>query len=55
LSSGGLSHQKHKVLIQTKGCQTAITICRGLSHPTGWAALPSDNMSGGAFKDGEML
>ncbi len=22
-----------------------ITICRGLSHPTGWAALPSENMS----------
>ncbi len=25
-------------------CQTAITICRGLSHMTGWAALPSENI-----------
>jgi hypothetical protein len=22
----------------------AITICIGLSHPTGWAALPSENI-----------
>ncbi len=33
-----------------KGHQTAITICRGLSHPIGWAALPSDNISGHFFQ-----
>ncbi len=30
--------------------QTAITICRGLSHPTGWAALSSKNISRRFFK-----
>jgi hypothetical protein len=36
--------------------QTAITICSGLSHPTGWAALPSENISWCFFfKGGETL
>ncbi len=34
---------------------TAITICRGLSHPTGWAALPSENISRYFFKGGKTL
>jgi hypothetical protein len=33
---------------------TAITICNGLSHPTGWAALLSENISRRFFfKGGE--
>jgi hypothetical protein len=37
--------------------QTAITICRGLSHPTGWswAALPSENISQRFFEGRETL
>ncbi len=46
-----LSHPTLKVRIQTKRSQTAITICRGLSHPTGWAALPSDFFQGWSFSD----
>ncbi len=40
--SRGLSHPTLKVWIQTKRAPN----CRGLSHPTGWAALPSDNIPG---------
>jgi hypothetical protein len=35
--------------IKQIGPQSAITFCRGLSHPTRWAALPSDNISGRFF------
>jgi len=35
--------------------QTAITISRGLSHLTGWATLPSENISRHFFKGGETL
>ncbi len=34
-------------------CQTAITICSGLSHPTGWAELPSENLSQHIFSRAE--
>jgi hypothetical protein len=44
--SRGLSHPTQKVQIQTKRAPTAITICRRLSHPTGRATLPSDNIRG---------
>jgi hypothetical protein len=30
-----MSHRTQEVQIKKKVCQTAITICRGLSHPTG--------------------
>jgi hypothetical protein len=33
--------------------QTVVNICRGLSHPTGWAALPSEHISKSFFKSGE--
>ncbi len=36
-------------------CRTAFTICRGLSHPTGWAALASETYHGIFFKGGETL
>jgi hypothetical protein len=35
-----------KFEFKQKGRQAAISICRGLSHPTRGAALPSDNISG---------
>jgi hypothetical protein len=35
--------------------QTTITICRGLSHPTCWAALPSENISRRFYKGRETL
>jgi hypothetical protein len=38
-----------KFKFKQKGRQTAITICRGLSHPTGRASLPSENISGRFF------
>ncbi len=40
------------------GCDSplrTILFSRGLSHPTGGAALPSDNISGRFFKGGETL
>ncbi len=33
--------------------QTAITFCSGLSHPNGWAALPSENISRHFFQMAE--
>jgi len=37
----GCHTQSRKFEFKQNGRQTAITICRGLTHPTGWAALPS--------------
>jgi hypothetical protein len=40
-----------KFELNEKGAQLPLLhICRGLSHPTGWAALPSDNISGCFFQ-----
>jgi hypothetical protein len=38
---------KHRYLAQKVQIQsiTSVYICRGLSHPTGWAAVPSENIS----------
>jgi hypothetical protein len=45
-----LPHLTQQVQILKKVRQTAITVCSGLSHPTGWAALPSENISRLFFK-----
>ncbi len=51
LLSAEVGHTRpRKFEFKQKGRQTAITICRGLSHPTGWAALPSDNILGRFFQ-----
>jgi hypothetical protein len=49
LSAEGCHTQPRKFEFKQKGRQTAITISRGLSHPTEWAALPSENISGRFF------
>jgi hypothetical protein len=38
-------HRKCKKTTMNKVCQMAVTICRGLSHSTGRAALPSENLT----------
>jgi hypothetical protein len=54
--SSRLSHLTQEVQILKNVCQTASTICSGLSHPTGWAALTSENISQSFFfKVGETL
>ncbi len=50
LLAEGCHAQPKKFKFKQKGCQTANTICRGLSHTTGRAALPSDNISGRFFQ-----
>ena len=44
LVSSGLSHLTQEVQTQKEVHQTGIAICRGLAHPPGWAALPSENI-----------
>jgi hypothetical protein len=53
--SSGLPHQTQQVQIFKKVRQTAITICRGLLHLTGWVVLPSENISGRFFQGEESL
>ncbi len=55
LSAAGCHTRPWKFKYKKKVCQTAITICRGLSHPTEWAALPPENIYDGFFKGGETL
>jgi hypothetical protein len=47
--SSGLLHLTQGVQILKNVRQTASTICSGLSHPTGWAALPPENISQSFF------
>jgi hypothetical protein len=53
LSTVGCHTRPRNFKFKQKVRQTSITICRGLSHPTGLAALLSDNISGRFFKSGE--
>jgi hypothetical protein len=48
--SRGCHTRPRKFKFKQKGRQTAITICRGLSHPTVRAAFPSDKISGHFFQ-----
>jgi hypothetical protein len=41
----GMSRPTQQIQIIKKVRQTAICICRGLSQLTGWAVLPSENIS----------
>jgi hypothetical protein len=50
LSAEGCHSRPRKFEFKQKGRQTAFTICKGLSQPTEWAALPSDNISGCFFQ-----
>jgi hypothetical protein len=50
LSTGGFCTFKLKEVRQN-----TIIISSGLSHPTGWAALPSENISRHFFKGVETL
>ncbi len=45
LSAEGCHTRPRKFEFKQKGRKTVIIVRRGLSHQTGWAALPSDNIS----------
>jgi hypothetical protein len=48
--SSGLSHPTRKVWILIKRAPNCHYYPQMLSHPTGWAALPSDDISGRCFQ-----